>query len=179
MDEKLCGKCGEIKPLKEFSKDVSRKDGCQRQCKCCTKAYREANRDRAIEYHRKYSPKYYRENRETIIKRRSEHNNDKPRRLEYVKEWRQENPEKIRSYSAKYKALKVSTSTTDQWELAQIELFYAQCPEGYHVDHIFPLVKGGRHELSNLQHLDVILNKIKAAKHPDEWNDPRPISCRA
>ena len=129
-----------------------------------------------VEYAREYAKAYYRENPERIAEYRKI-NEDRIR--ENRREYLRNNPEKNRASAAKRNAIKKSTSTTDSWELAEITLFYADCPNGYHVDHIIPLALGGRHELSNLQHLEDWMNLKKAAKHPDEWDDPRPISCRA
>lgn len=40
MESKLCNKCGEIKPISDFGKNKSKKDGLQAYCKECTKIYR-------------------------------------------------------------------------------------------------------------------------------------------
>ncbi len=50
MTSKNCTQCGELKPLTEFSKDKSRKDGFQCYCKCCCLA-------RVISYRRTKSGK--------------------------------------------------------------------------------------------------------------------------
>lgn len=42
-----------------------------------------------------------------------------------------------------------------------IKKFYVNCPEGYHVDHIIPLCKGGKHHVSNLQYLTPEQNREK------------------
>lgn len=134
--------------------------------------YRQENREHILEYNQKWreanpdhDAEYYAENRDRI--------------LEYIRGWKKENPEKVRANNAKRRAVKKSTSTTDLWELNQIDLFYSDCPDGHHVDHIIPLNLGGRHEMSNLQHLEAWMNLSKGDKYLDDWDDPRPISCRA
>jgi len=41
--------------------------------------------------------------------------------------------------------------------------------DGYHLDHIFPLVLGGRHEDSNLQLLCPSCNLSKGSRHPVDF----------
>lgn len=42
--------------------------------------------------------------------------------------------------------------------------FYKNCPEGYEVDHIIPVSKGGKHRLSNMQYLTKEENRRKSNK---------------
>mgnify|MGYP001575822740 CR=1 FL=1 len=49
-------------------------------------------------------------------------------------------------------------------ERSAIILFYANRPKGYEVDHIYPLVHGGLHCLSNLQYLPAKENRGKSSK---------------
>ena len=42
--------------------------------------------------------------------------------------------------------------------------FYRRCPEGYEVDHIIPVSRGGKHVLSNLQYLTREGNRRKKNK---------------
>lgn len=57
--------------------------------------------------------------------------------------------------SAKYRAARLNR--TPKWaDLSLIKVFYDNCPEGYHVDHIIPLqgeLVSGLHTLENLQYL--------------------------
>ena len=135
------------------------------------KAYSEKHKERTYKW-RKANSEKWKEYKRKCYKANPE------RHREYSRQYYKANTDKYRASYAKYRGLKVSTSTTDPWELAEITLFYAACPEGYHVDHIVPLNIGGRHELSNLQYLEAWLNLSKHDKHPDDWDDPRPISCR-
>jgi hypothetical protein len=59
-----------------------------------------------------------------------------------------------------------------------IELIYRNCPNGYQVDHIVPLSKGGKHHPDNLQYLPAEVNNAKRAKtdfdcaeHVVRWQD--------
>ena len=55
---KRCFQCKQIKPLSEFSKDQSKKDGLQSYCKSCNKAYRQSEKGKAA--HCKGTAKYLR-----------------------------------------------------------------------------------------------------------------------
>ena len=69
---KTCTKCGETKPLSEFSADDAYKDGYQSHCKACKNAYQRAR---------------YAKNRE--------------RELARVKAWHEKNPGKMAEYRKK------------------------------------------------------------------------------
>ncbi len=49
-------------------------------------------------------------------------------------------------------------------ERIEIGKFYKNCPKGYEVDHIYPIAKGGKHRLSNLQYLTKSENARKKDK---------------
>lgn len=57
--------------------------------------------------------------------------------------------------------MKKASENTSWDEMILIREFYENCPEGYEVDHIMPISKGGLHKLSNLQYLTWEDNKIK------------------
>lgn len=49
-------------------------------------------------------------------------------------------------------------------DIPAMQLFYANCPEGYEVDHIIPISRGGLHTLPNLQYLTIADNRKKSNK---------------
>lgn len=63
--------------------------------------------------------------------------------------------------SANYRA-KLRNQTPLDEDRSAIREFYAQCPDGYEVDHIVPISKGGPHTLSNLQYLTISDNRRKS-----------------
>lgn len=93
MEMKKCSKCGELKPLSEFQKDKSRKDGYCYRCKECV------NSDK----HKKAYAKEYRENHKEYFKEKHaeyrERNREKER--ERSKQYRLKNPEKTKEYYIK------------------------------------------------------------------------------
>ena len=64
---------------------------------------------------------------------------------------------------ARYMA-KRKNQTPKNVDIKAIQQFYANCPEGYEVDHIIPLSKGGFHSLENLQYLTISENRKKSNK---------------
>jgi len=81
---KKCSKCGKIKPLNEFSKDISRKDGKYPYCKQCIAIYQEKNKEKFSNY----MEKYRQENEKKIAKQ--------------AEIYRQNNKEKIKKRRHKY-----------------------------------------------------------------------------
>lgn len=68
------------------------------------------------------------------------------------------NVEKVMAYRARMYA-----ATPPDADRSLIRLIYEKCPEGYHVDHIQSLAKGGAHHQDNLQYLPVSENCRKCA----------------
>lgn len=73
-----------------------------------------------------------------------------------------------RAANNKYRALKNNPNSMKGCDLSLVTLIYKNCPEGFVVDHIIPLSKGGGHNEFNLCYLTVKDNMIKGSKLPDE-----------
>jgi hypothetical protein len=87
-----------------------------------------------------------------------------------VKAYRKKNPDKVREWSTtrhKRKTGRLPKNTVKNKMLLQSGLcIYCKCDVTikYHVDHIIPLAKGGKHEPSNIQILCPSCNVKKSAK---------------
>jgi hypothetical protein len=68
-----------------------------------------------------------------------------------------------REISANYRA-RVQAQTPQDADRAAMREFYLACPEGYEVDHIVPISRGGPHSLENLQYLTISENRRKSNK---------------
>jgi len=73
---KCCTKCNIIKPISDFYKDKSTKDGHVFQCKQCRKEHVLMNKDKFQEYDRKYKQQYREQNREEYNKQHREYQNE-------------------------------------------------------------------------------------------------------
>lgn len=103
---KRCRTCGEVKPLGQFPRDRSKRDGHKNNCKVC-----ERERDRRRwpdrrDAHLEYSRQYYLANGESL--------------REYQRQYRAANPEKIRERDQRYYRdnREVVLQTNRQWENA-------------------------------------------------------------
>ena len=96
---KKCNKCGIEKPLSEFHKYKTNKDGYKTWCKACKKKdsarYYQENKDKICEL----SARYYQENKDKIVRYRQER---KDKIAESMARYRQENKDKISKSKARY-----------------------------------------------------------------------------
>jgi hypothetical protein len=96
------------------------------------------------------------------------------KKREINRAWREKNLEKANAKSARYRARKRFVDIfTAPYQKKIIESIYASARRiseclgiKHHVDHIFPLAKGGIHTPSNLQIIPAITNLKKGTKIP-------------
>jgi len=125
------------------------------------KAYRESKR----EAKRAYDQKYAAENSAEKVKR--------------ARDCIKANPDKraaiVFSYDARRRSQKAqgdSTVAIGEWIRDAEKVCYwcrADCGDGYHVDHYYPLSKGGEHRITNLVIACPTCNVRKNAKDPHEF----------
>jgi len=154
---KICTKCNTEKPRSEFYKGPN-KDGLRSWCKPCFKANTSENRD--PEKQRKYSRDWKRRNPQSGRKWREE-NPEKSK--ECTRRWQKNNAGAKKAAKARYRASKLQRTPT--WsDSEKIRAVYDSCPEGWHVDHIYPLqgeTVSGLHVVENLQLLPAKENLSK------------------
>lgn len=83
-----------------------------------------------------------------------------------MKKWQKENP-RICAHHANLRKARLLQATPSWVDLNEIKEIYKRCPEGFHVDHIFPLVSEhlcGLHVPWNLQYLPASENMAKGNK---------------
>lgn len=130
-----------------------------------TRKWYEENKDR----HRENGKKYRKENEERL--KEIAHNayvENKENYKQAHRNWRKNNPHMVTFYTRQYNLSK--EKRTPSWaNLEKIKEFYKNCPEGYQVDHIYPLhgkTVSGLHIETNLQYLTKSENCRKSNKCP-------------
>lgn len=110
MESKVCNKCGEEKPICEFSKNKTSKDGVQRKCKACAKKYREENHQKLL----KKKKEHYENNKEKILEKKKDYITKNKEKValsnkiyresnkEKITEWKLNNREGILKYNREY-----------------------------------------------------------------------------
>ena len=166
MSFKTCTTCNKCKPIGDYHTHSRSKDGLYYQCKVCKAISKKASYSRTKVKHLKTCRKYYRDNRDNILKQH----------VEYY----ETNKNAFIARAAKRRAskLKATPDWLTQDQLEDIKNFYwlAQdlklvTGETYHVDHIVPL-KGksvcGLHVPWNLQVLPADINLSKGNHYAND-----------
>lgn len=110
-----------------------------------------------------YRKKYYRSNLDRCKKLSRKYYEDNTSNRKYaMQQWVKNNRTRVRLLSSRYRARKrdASIQLTSE-EQSQMMVIFENCPNGYHVDHIIPLSKGGLHHPLNLQYLSASDNITK------------------
>jgi hypothetical protein len=170
---KTCCTCKLEKDINHYSKNKSKKDGYQNECKSCIQQYLKSKKNLMV----LYKKQYYLENKETIKAKVSDWNiRNKKLKAAYMKQWGCENRDTISANTAKRHARKLKA--TPPWltpeQLEQIkelytcaQMFKLYTGEEYHVDHIVPLQGEnvcGLHVPWNLQVIPAKENLSKSNK---------------
>ena len=187
---KRCSKCQEEKPATSefFYKEKKGKYGLRARCKECVlqerKDYHKENKDKILARKKVYQQ----ENAERIAEYQKQYRKDnKERMLQLNREWRENNQERYQEYMKEYyeqhyqenkayyvakdikRRKKRAAQTPDYANINLMNKIYAECPEGYHVDHMIPLANGGLHWESNLCYLPAEINLSKGSKRIEEF----------
>jgi len=148
-------------------------------CKICRKVaaknYYMKNRERSLFVSKQYQINHRERTRATM--RRYEERHREKRALKN-KKWRQENPEKFRAGKIKRRLIDLSIkglfTEHDVKDIFRLQKGKCACckkslKDGYHIDHIIPLSRGGTNYRSNLQLLTPSCNHRKSARDPIEY----------
>lgn len=182
---KECTTCKTPFDLSFFNKDKQKKDGLNPRCKKCSRAWNARNKDRVKAYNKNYysenieyqlarAKEYRQENRESINKKKKDwHLENKKHACQY----RNDRAEVYAAHARNRRArIKGNGGEHTGAEIEELLLKQgcrcAICKislDSYHVDHIYPIAKGGRNDISNLQILCPPCNLSKNDSDPIEY----------
>lgn len=175
---KVCSRCKIEKPAGAFAKRNDRKIGLTAWCKQCRKEYREANKERFLEYGRQYYHSHKEQNYahslryRQIYKERYREHERKYYRSEAGKEARLR---KVHNRRAR-KAQAENTLTLTLQELVKLQngkCYY--CHQKFtknikpSLDHIVPIKLGGGNTNDNVVAACKSCNSSKGAKTPEDF----------
>ena len=193
-ENKLCRKCGELKPKKSFSKRTKSIDGLSSKCKKCSSEYNDSYRKENKEKCREATNAWVSENTERIrvyrrnymANRRKSNKKQRDYEIEYrvrnkeeiskrVSVWASKNKDSKRISESKRRAKKLeSTGSLSKGIISNLLVLQkgkcaccgAPLGNNYHLDHRIPLALGGANEDSNMQLLTASCNLKKGRKDP-------------
>lgn len=98
-----------------------------------------------------------------------------------TRRYRKLHPEKVREFTLRRKALRGKGAKLPAGTIARLLLLQGKkcaicktsVENGYHVDHIYPIAKGGTHTPDNVQILCPTCNVRKSDKHPIQYMQER------
>ena len=161
---KSCSTCKLVKELNDFDKDASRKDGLVYRCKTCIAVAA--------------GDSYKRRKKTIAVQRLVTRGANRAGAVLMAAKWAKANPEKRRANKASYRARKRGAIGCHSG--ADIDLLmtlqkglctycHIEIKNGYHIDHICPLILGGSNDKKNIQLLCPKCNIIKGSKDPIEF----------
>lgn len=162
----------------------ARKTKYREKIKASSAAWKQNNRERNLAAKRNWrernrKPKLERPQRDAAEKRKCD-----ARRL---RSWRKANPEHYRVQKARRRGRELNAEGSHTAEdirqlykqqscrCANIACRVSLRKNGYHIDHIMPLTRGGSNWPDNLQLLCPKCNVRKNAKHPQSWANDQGI----
>lgn len=179
VDERFVSTCKCMECCRIQSKEYGRSNPDKIADK--NRKFRNDNPDYFAQYNAWYQKDYYERNRdEIILKSRKYYNDNKDIISERSKKYYSENLHVYAASRARRRdaCLKAEGVHTAEDISIMLDRQKNRCAEptcgvdlsdGYHVDHIMPLSKGGSNWPSNLQCLCPTCNLRKHAKHPIDW----------
>jgi 5-methylcytosine-specific restriction endonuclease McrA len=156
----ICRVCKESKSVEHYSIDKRAKSGYNSLCRECDKAKGKTYYEKNKQARLEYRRNYRQNNPEKIAKR--------------MKNWQLNNPEKINQYSRARQQKKLlnglfQISKKELQSLYNSICFYCGSKNEIQTDHVIPIAKGGRTSIGNLVPACRRCNQSKGAKLLVEW----------
>lgn len=181
VDMKQCSKCNIQKPISDFYKRTSSRDGFHQQCKACMCAnsiiWKKNNPEKRRASNKAYKKRYpekvaaqkkrsYLRNPEKHIQRTRDYRLRNP---ETNSNWKKNNVEKVREYSNRRRKILIANGVYEIRASFLKRLYASACvvcgsKKRVEMDHVVPISRGGKHTEGNLQPLCKSCNAAKQDK---------------
>lgn len=155
MEVKRCSRCSEVKPVSEFHRKKSSKDGLFIWCKACVKKQND--------------------------KRHSEHRAEE---AEYSRNYRRNHADSCNASNRRYRERKITAGGGfSAMEAARCLAFfdyrcaYSGLPldNDYQFDHVIPVSQGGKNDIVNRVPCLPTINLSKSSRDMEEWYVSQPF----
>lgn len=163
MTTKTCRDCDETKPVSEFSRRASAKDGLQSYCRACVRIRNQAS---------------HKANPRTEQKRAWWAANTE-RTRGYAQDWNERNPQRRLDLNSQYRARKLDATVEDVRTDVVLAAHGRWCylcetaiGEDLHLDHVVPLARGGEHSYANIRPAHAHCNQSKKDQQLHELDLP-------
>lgn len=178
---KQCSKCAIEKPISDFYKRASSRDGFHNQCKACILISCQNWRKNNPEKRRANNKAYKQRNPEKIAaSKKRAYERDPAKHINRTRDYRLRNPEtnviwkknniiKVREYSNRRRKAVVTNGRFEIRNKFLIKLYNSECifcksKNKIEMDHSIPISRGGYHGEGNLQPLCKSCNAAKRNK---------------
>lgn len=164
---KVCTQCKLEKSLSLFSPDKRVSSGVQSKCKSCFALMMRERRAKDPEKHREAVKRHTVKHYQNKLKRNQTYRQANPEKVAiWKKSDRTKNKARVLAHNASRRAKISGIMSSDIVAIYCLRDFYQSMSLGekFHVDHIVPISRGGKHCASNLQVIPAIDNLRKGNK---------------
>jgi 5-methylcytosine-specific restriction endonuclease McrA len=164
---KICTLCKIEKHLSDFSPDKRISSGVQSRCKPCFAKIVKQNRLKNPQAHRDAVKRSTQKHYKLKLQRNNLYRSENPKKVaEWKKNDRQRNKHRIYADNAKRRVKLQGENSDEIKSLYALRDFFEgmSLGEKFHVDHIYPIAKGGAHSIDNLQVIPAIDNLRKGTQ---------------
>lgn len=170
-DTKACTMCGVQQPLEGYHRMSQASDGRRPSCKSCTRSKQRDYQSTRSAENRSRCSRHYEANRAERLARQRERDDNHREEISARRtapEGRIRNADRQQVREANKKQVTdeyVDRKTVFERDGGTCGICHKEASvEGFHIDHVIPLSKGGRHNYNNVQVAHPICNSIKGAR---------------
>jgi 5-methylcytosine-specific restriction endonuclease McrA len=170
-----CKWCNQLKSENDFGYRSRKYLVKKRQCISCDKARQKLYYEKNKEILLLKKKEDYSKNKQVHLEKSANYRKNNPDKVKQaLAKWIEQNPEKIKANSKKRKAIirgaeAKQISSKEIQKLLSNPCFYCGSAKNIEIDHIFPISRGGKHQIGNLVAACKQCNMSKNKWFVTEW----------